>query len=153
MKKVKVIIAALAIVFVIIQFIRPARNQNRQVSGQSLAFLYHPSDSVVKILQAACLDCHSDNTHYPWYTNVQPLGWFLNRHIREGKDELNFDEFGAYSTRRQKSKLRSIKDQIVEQAMPLKSYELMHPESRLSSIQKQTLIHWLDKQIDSLEQQ
>jgi hypothetical protein len=152
MNKSKIIILGVVCALVIIQFIRPDRNYTGQVSTESLTALYHPPDSIRRILQQSCMDCHSNNTVYPWYTNVQPIGWILNRHIRHGKDELNLDQFSRYSERRKISKLRSMKDQVRDGVMPLKSYTFMHADARLSKAQKQLLIHWLGRQIDSLNQ-
>lgn len=152
MNKPKAIILAVVGVFIIIQFIRPDRNHTGQVSEQSLVRLYHAPDSINHMLQQSCMNCHSNNTDYPWYTNVQPVGWWLERHIRKGKEELNLDEFAAYSERRRMSKLRSMKNQVRDGEMPLPSYIWIHQDARLSDAQKGKLISWLDNIIDSLNQ-
>ena len=54
-------------------------------------------DSVKVILQNACYDCHSNNTRYPWYVNIQPVGWWMSGHIADARDGLNFSEFGGYT--------------------------------------------------------
>lgn len=152
MNRRKTIILGVVGVFVIIQFIRPDRNQSGQVSDQSLMRLYHTPDSINHILQRSCMNCHSNNTDYPWYANVQPFGWWLSYHIQNGKEELNLDEFAGYSGRRRISKLRSMKDQVRDGVMPLRSYTWMHKEARLSDAQKLQLTDWLKTTIDSLNQ-
>ncbi len=82
-------------------------------------------------LQVSCYDCHSNNTDYPWYSKIQPAAWYLEDHIKEGKDELNFNEWDTYSSRRKNSKLRSIIKQIESGEMPLESYTLIHGGARL----------------------
>ena len=62
----------------------------------SIDKLYPVPDSVLHILKVACYDCHSNNTNYPWYSSLQPFALFINKHITEGKKELNFDEFGNF---------------------------------------------------------
>ena len=99
-------------IFVLIQFIQPARNESGQVLDTDISKIVALPESVQGILARSCFDCHSNNTHYPWYTYIQPGGWFMAYHIRNGKDKLNFSEFGAYSKRRQDSKLESIGKQM-----------------------------------------
>ena len=128
-----------------IQFIQPARNYNRVKSNSDLGRLYEIPDSISQLLIIACNDCHSNNTRYPWYSNVQPVGWILAKHIRNGKADLNFDEFGSYSNRKQKNKVKAIVNQIRDDNMPLCSYTLMHKDARLSEKEKQLIINWFTK--------
>ena len=103
------------------------------------------------LLQESCYDCHSNNTEYPWYNKVQPVAWFLEDHIQEGKDELNFNEWAEYSDRRKNSKLRSIISQIEEDKMPLDSYTLIHKDAILSDEDKRVIIDYMTALKDSLE--
>lgn len=148
-RKKKILLAILA-VLIAIQLIRPARNESSQALPTDIAKIYVVPDSVQTVLQQACYDCHSNNTRYPWYTNVQPFGWFMARHVRNGKAQLNFSDFGSYSLRKQRNKLRGIANSIKDDAMPLSSYTLMHPDARLSSTQKALLMDWALKTKDSL---
>ena len=102
------------------------------------------------LLKKCCYDCHSNNTYYPWYANVQPMGWILNRHIQKGKMELNFNAFGSYSTRRQQSKLKSIAGQVNDNVMPLASYILMHKNAKLSKEDKALITDWAIKSIETI---
>src|SRR3546814_19927165 len=136
MSKRKTIIWSVVAALVIIQFIRPGRNTSGQASENSMISLFHPPDSIVQILNQSCMNCHSNNTDYPWYASVEPLGWWLDRHIRKGKDELNLDEFAGYSDRRKRSKLRYMKSQVADGEMPLRSYILLNRASRLFDTQK-----------------
>lgn len=135
-----------------IQFIRPAHNTSAQHSSTDISSLYSMPENVEAVLKSACYDCHSNNTNYPWYSNVQPLGWLLAKHIDHGKEELNFNEFGSYTLRRQKSKLKSVASQVKDGEMPLKSYTLAHKKARLTKDQKELIIHWALQTKDSLEQ-
>lgn len=150
MNKRKSIILIVVVVLVVIQFFRPDRNYSGQVSKQSITQLYPIPDNVNHIIQQSCINCHSNNTEYPWYANVQPVGWWLNYHIRKGKSQLNLDEFAKYSGSQQINKLRSMKDQIKDGEMPLWSYTLVHKEARLSESEKSLLINWLNATMDSL---
>lgn len=131
------------LIVVLMQFFpRPSRNIGSVQSNIAIDRLYAIPDTVLRIFKAACYDCHSNNTRYPWYSNIQPVAWYLNRHVIHGKDELNFDEFGSYSRRRRQSKLKSIASQVKDGEMPLSSYKLMHKAARLSSTEKEMIIQW-----------
>ncbi|BAO56096.1 hypothetical protein NMS_2087 [Nonlabens marinus S1-08] len=95
-------------------------------------------------MQVSCYDCHSNNTEYPWYSRIQPTAWYLENHIQEGKDELNFNEWDTYSSRRKNSKLRSIINQIESGEMPLDSYTLIHGGARLDSTAVKEIIGYMD---------
>lgn len=140
----------LLLVFVAVQFIRPARNESRQTGPANFFSLYPAPQKIQGILVTACFDCHSNHTDYPWYAEVQPMGWWLAHHINEGKQELNFNEFGAYPHRRQLSKLKTIRGSIRDCSMPLSSYTLIHTDAKLTEEKKKTVLDWLDSLNDSL---
>ena len=112
MSRFKKIAWAIAIGLIAIQFIQPARNASGQVLETDISKAVSIPDSVQMILKRACYDCHSNNTIYPFYAYIQPIGWLLNSHIEEGKSQFNFSDFGSLSKRRQASKLKSIANQI-----------------------------------------
>ena len=150
MKPIKKIALVLVIVFVAIQFIQPAHNKSGQVLPTDFTKLYAVPTSVQTILQNACNDCHSNNTSYPWYSNIQPMAWIMRRHIDNGKEKLNFSEFGSYSSRRQISKLKGIANQIKDDEMPIASYKAMHKKANLTKEEKSLVIDWMNKKADSL---
>ncbi len=152
MKIVKVVLAVLAVAFVVIQFIRPTLNIQKRSPGQGLADLFPIPDSVHQVLVVACFDCHSDSTRYPWYASLQPSAWYLSNHIAHGKRNLNFDEFATYRPFRQFGKLVQIERQLKEGEMPLSSYLLIHRDAVLSQSQKDLLINWSRALRDSLRQ-
>lgn len=142
-RRTKILLGLLA-VLVIIQFIRPAKNNGATNAGNGpLSETVTMTPEVSAILKTSCYDCHSNKTAYPWYAEVQPVGWWLQDHVNEGKEELNFDEFAAYSPRRQYRKLEEIGDQVKEGEMPLSSYTLIHGNAKLSAEQQQTLTDWV----------
>ncbi|RCU43946.1 hypothetical protein EIZ47_02635 [Chryseobacterium lacus] len=123
-----------------IQFIPVERNVSTVPAGQSFERTEKVPANVAAILKVSCYDCHSNNTRYPWYSELQPGAWFMARHIKKGKEELNFDEFNNYSKRRKKAKIKSIISQIEKDEMPLKSYRMMHGNARLSADKKKELL-------------
>ena len=137
-KKKKFLYVVLAIL-ILIQFIRPERNLGKAETENTIFV----NAEVGTILQTSCFDCHSNYTNYPWYTNIQPIGWWLNHHVDEGKEELNFSEFESYSLKRKLHKLEEIKEMVEEGEMPLSSYTLIHGDTKLSPQQKEILYTWV----------
>lgn len=150
MKLLKRIGLVLVVVLVGIQFIPSSTNQDKAVPPSDFIVTNGVPENIGHILRTSCYNCHSNNTSYPWYSRVQPVGWFLQNHINKGKSELNFSEFGSYSVRKQKSKLRSMVSQVEEDEMPLTSYTFIHREARLSQENKKFLIDYLNALKDSL---
>ncbi|VAW17587.1 FIG01019121: hypothetical protein [hydrothermal vent metagenome] len=150
MNILKRIILILFIVFVGIQLIPTTRNQSNGVLATDIIRTYNAPENIKNLLKTSCYDCHSNNTNYPWYNKIQPVSWLLEGHIKEAKEVLNFSEFGAYSKRRQKSKLKSIASQIKDNKMPLPSYTFMHKDAKFSEEEKSLLENWVSQLIDNL---
>jgi hypothetical protein len=150
MSKPKKILLGVFVVFIAMQFIRPPRNNSSTVPTTDMVKHFNAPAIVQGILKTSCYDCHSNNTHYPWYAKVQPIGWLLTSHVQDGKKDLNFNEFSTFSKRRQLSKLKSIQNSIKDGSMPLESYTLLHRDAKLSKENKASIIEWTAKVIDSL---
>lgn len=146
----KKILLALSVVFVAVQFIRPAHNSSNTIQTADMVTQFKTPANVAGIIKTSCYDCHSNNTGYPWYVNIQPMGWLMANHIKDGKANLNFSEFGTYSKRKQANKLRAIATSMKEGSMPLSSYTIMHTDAKLSSGDKTLIILWATKTRDSL---
>ena len=154
MKKIiKPIALVLLAAFIIIQFFRPEKNIQATdgPSANDISTVYPVPKEVAAILQTSCYDCHSNNTHYPWYANLQPVAWWLEDHIKEGKKEINFSEFASYRIGRQYKKFEEINKQIEEGEMPLESYTLIHTETKLSAEQKAIIKNWVNSSRDSIK--
>ena len=144
------ILVGIVIVLILIQFIRPAKNEGGGKAGGDISQVVSLPTTIGSKLKASCYDCHSNHTEYPWYSRVQPVGWWLANHIKEGKAELNFNEFGSYSKRRQLSKLKGIGESIKDGSMPLSSYLWIHRDANLSAADKKAIIDWAEETRDSL---
>ena len=140
----KRILLIVVIILVVIQFIKPEKNISNKAQPNNISSVYTVPEDIKTILEKSCNDCHSNNTVYPWYASIQPVAWWLNDHIEEGKRELNFDEFATYRIARQYKKLEEVQKQVKEGEMPLTSYTFVHTNSKLSEQQKQALINWAE---------
>ena len=136
------VLLALLVMLVVIQFIRPAKNQAVGMSTNDITTKYAVPDNVHTILKRSCFDCHSNNTEYPWYNNIQPVAWFLDHHVQEGKGELNFNEFAAYSPKKARHKLEEVGNAVTEGWMPLDSYLWIHQDAKLSSEEAKLIANW-----------
>ncbi len=141
---VKKTLFGLLLILISIQFIRPARNLGPAPSPYDIQLRHMPTVEVRRLLESACYDCHSNHTNYPWYTNVQPLGWWLASHVSEGKRELNFSEFAKLVPKRAAHKLEEATSLVSNGEMPLASYKLAHAEARLTEAQRKLLADWFD---------
>ncbi len=154
MKKIfKRFLLVLLIAFIAIQFFRPQKNTAAGISANDITTKYAVPQNVQQILKTSCYDCHSNNTVYPWYSNIQPVAWWLKDHIDEGKKELNFSVFASYRIGRQYRKLEEINGEVKENKMPLESYTLIHGDAKLSDEQKLTLATWVTTLRDSIKAQ
>ncbi|WP_338874471.1 heme-binding domain-containing protein [Spirosoma sp. SC4-14] len=136
------ILIGLLVVLVLIQFIRPEKNQSSGPSPNDIATKYTVPTDVQHVLSRSCYDCHSNNTTYPWYDNIQPIAWWLAHHIEEGKDELNFSEFATYSPKRARHKLEEVGEAVTDGWMPLESYLWIHHDAKLSPENAKLIANW-----------
>jgi hypothetical protein len=146
----KKIFLGLLLLFVAAQFWRPARNA-AAAPGPNDINVKHPVPAKVQaLLQRACYDCHSNNTHYPWYAAVQPVRWWLDGHINEGKQHLDFSDFGSYTAKRAAKRLEEVDDEVTDHRMPLPSYIWMHPAARLTPDEIKLLANWAESLRDEI---
>ncbi|HLO91154.1 MAG TPA: heme-binding domain-containing protein [Lentimicrobium sp.] len=141
MKK-KIILIVVVVLLVAIQFVRI--DQTNPVSNPQAEFAVVASvpDNVQMILKESCYDCHSNHTFYPWYANVAPVSWFLQHDINEGREHLNFSDWGHYSADDRHDLLKECLKEVNEGEMPLKPYVLLHPNAKLTADEKETLKQW-----------
>ncbi len=142
---------ALLVVLVVIQFFKPTKNIAASPSANHISKAYTVPVEVESILSKACYDCHSNNTVYPWYSNIQPVAWWLNDHVKDGKKHLNFDEFTTYRIAKQNHKLEEVTGEVKEGEMPLSSYTIVHGNAKLSDSEKEILYKWVETVRDSIK--
>ncbi|MFZ1799971.1 MAG: heme-binding domain-containing protein [Chitinophagaceae bacterium] len=149
---IRKILLLLLVAFIVIQFFRPEKNISATKSANDITMVYPVPENVQQIFARSCNDCHSNNTQYPWYAEVQPIAWFLADHVKDGKDELNFSEFGTYRIARQNKKMKETIKEIKEGEMPITSYTLLHGDAKLSEADKQTVISWCESVQKTLQE-
>lgn len=151
MKALKWILLVFAIAVLVIQFVRPEKNISKEPTSIAIAQHYPVPQTIQSVLQRSCNDCHSNNTVYPWYTEIQPFGWWLNKHIRDGKRGVNFDEYASYRLMKQYHRFNDIIEQVQEDKMPLPSYLIIHRYAKLTKEEKNELVQWCTAMRDSMK--
>lgn len=138
----KKIIIGVVLLVIVIQIFRMDKTVKPVNPSTDFIALTTPSAEVETLLKIACYDCHSNQPSFPWYTNVAPISWWIKHHIDEGRQELNFSDWGTYSDKRKKHKLEECIEMIEENEMPIASYTWMHKDAKLTDAQKLQLIEF-----------
>lgn len=147
---IKKILLVLLAAFIIIQFFRPSRNRSTGVQPNYIGNRYTIPPKVESILKKACNDCHSNNTRYPWYSKIQPVDWWLDDHVREGKKELNLDEYTNRNLWYQFHKMEETIEMVKDGSMPLESYTWIHKDAKLTEEEKGLLTAWAQGILDTM---
>jgi len=140
--KRKHILPILGAIFIIIQFFRIDKtNPPIDPKLDFVTTMNPPADIKQKIVNA-CYDCHSHESKYPWYTNVAPLSWWIKGHINGGRKHLNFSKWAEYEKGKQDHKLEECVDMIEKKWMPLFTYKWLHPESKMTDLERKQMINY-----------
>lgn len=142
MKILKRVIIVILILFVAIQVVRPDRQNPGVDQGLTLQARTTVPAEVQAILERSCYDCHSNQTRWPWYSNIAPVSWLLADHVKDGRKELSFSEWGNYTPKKAADKLEEICKLSGNGGMPIQSYLLIHREAVLSEADKKALCAW-----------
>ena len=131
------------LVLLLLQLYRPTKNTTEQVAEKGISAQNEVPENILTMLKNSCYDCHSNNTNYLWYHKIAPVSWVVGRHIKEGKEHLNFDEWSDYNTDQKKHIISDLKESIETREMPLVGYLRLHPEAVLSETDNQLLLDWI----------
>lgn len=144
MSKKRLSLLILLFAFAAMQFVQVDKTNPSSDPALSLSAMVDIPSDVDVVLKAACYDCHSHETKYPWYFYISPFSWWLKGHINGARENMNFSIWGTYSAEDAAHILEECAEEVEEGKMPLKSYTWGHPEARLSAEQKTLLINWFN---------
>jgi len=145
----KIALLALAALLLVIQVFRPARTNPPFDPARTMQARTHLPPKVGAILDRACLDCHSNQTRWPWYSQVAPVSWFVTHHVKEGRRHLNFSQW-AEKTKIQDHDLFEICEQVKKGEMPISSYTWVHHGSVLAPGEAETICEWTKEEQERL---
>jgi hypothetical protein len=150
MKRKWYLIIAL-IILGVIQFVRIDKSLPELNSENDFLKISSAPDHITQMIKESCYDCHSYESKYPWYAEIAPVSWYINHHINEGREHVNFSEWNIYSINRASRKLEACAEAIELKDMPLGSYTLLHSKASLNDDEIKTLSMWFTKQAKTEE--
>jgi len=139
----KKILTGVVLVVVVMQFLQPTKNKSEVIDESDISNTYEMPEAVHQVLVQKCYDCHSNNTRYPWYVHIQPVGWWLASHIKEGKEHLNFSTFKSYDQKKASHKLEELSEAVTDGWMPLESYLWLHREAKVTPEETKLINNWI----------
>ena len=142
MRRRRIYLVLIVAALILMQLIRPEKNLGEPDTETDFIGVSQVSDTLASIFLNSCYDCHSNHTRYPWYSQVAPFSWYLNRHIEEGKAHLNFSSWGIMDKAEKITQLDQLCEEITYGTMPLKSYLWIHHSSKLSELDIQAICKW-----------
>ena len=140
----KRIILVLVLIIVLIQFIPALPEDYTPIEGQTFAEVYEVPMEVQSILKTACYDCHAHQSRWPWYSKIAPVSFWVGHHVEEGREHLDFSQWGSYSPGKADHKLEELVEEVKSAEMPLESYTWIHYDARLSDDQRKLLVGYFD---------
>jgi Haem-binding domain len=142
-KVLKWVVIVVAVLFVAAQFYRPAKTNPPVDRSMTFEARIQPSPQVAAILDRSCRDCHSNETRWPWYSNVAPMSWFVIDHVNHGRSHLNMSEWGRYDNNEASNQLRNMCREARSEVMPLASYTMVHRGAVMSQEDIKVLCDWV----------
>ena len=143
MRTLKSIAALLAVAVIVVQV---GTEHRAAVEPRNRGLRLSSNSEPLQVLLRACGNCHSNHTDWPWYSHVAPVSWWIARHVREGREKLDFSEWETYSTMQKRDKLESMCGLISTGRMPPRMYTAMHPEAKLTDENKKAVCAWVKEQ-------
>ena len=129
--------------FILIQFFRVEKNNSETVSPNDFLIVNADmTEAMQEDFRVSCYDCHSNQTNYPWYAHIAPFSWIIDQHIRNGKDNLNFNEYDTLGTREKIALLDHICEVISDSSMPPQNFLMLHQDAILSAEDMAAICDW-----------
>ncbi len=139
---IRKILIALVPIFLLMQFYRIDKTNPPVDASQDFMTVTKPQTPVVSMIKGACYDCHSNETKYPWYTEVMPFSKWIHGHIVHGRENLNFSTWASYSQEDKNHILKECSEVLIETRMPMTTYLILHSEARISKEERKELADW-----------
>ena len=135
-------IAALLLVWLLASvLVHPLPHEASDLGAPLLVGADSP-ESVKNVLAQACGNCHSQNIHWPWYSQVAPFSWLIENDVKRAREHLNLSRWNTLDAVEQRSLLTSIATVVENREMPPHKYVMLHPEAKLSAEDSIRVIEW-----------
>jgi hypothetical protein len=150
LKWIKRGLIGLVVFLVVIQVVRPSRTNPPIDPSKEISAKMTVDPAVQSILDRSCSDCHSNKTVWPWYSNVAPISWLVWRDVNDGRRHMNLSDFATEPVQREGRVLNGMCEETKRGDMPMSIYVPMHPQSKLTSADVDTICRWTDSQLQRL---
>ena len=139
----RVLLIALGI-FLVAQLAQPDRSVPAIDPAQDMLTVTGAPAEIQQLVIGACYDCHSDKVDYPVWAYITPVNFWVQHHINEGREKVNFSRWGQFAGNHDAGESG---ETVAEGEMPPNNYEVMHGHAQLTAAQKETLVAWFDANI------
>ena len=146
MRRFFILFGLILATLLILQLFRSEKNLGEIDTSDDFIQVSQVPDTLASVFLNSCYDCHSNYTNYPWYGNLAPASWILNRHINEGKEQMNFSSWGVLNKAQKISQLDQICDECTNGSMPLQSYLLIHRSAVLGADNIEAICDWAEQE-------
>jgi len=143
-KRIKYLLWASLLILIVIQFVPVDRQNPVYDDGMDLLIAYNAPEEVREIIHISCYDCHSNKTVWPWYSYLAPVSFVIAENVVQGRDNLNFSEWGFYEEEDKVSILKQMKKVLEKNAMPLSGYVKLHTHAEMTAERKALILDWID---------
>ena len=150
-KKLIWVLIVLVVGFVLAQLANPARTNPPILPGHDVSATHAPPPQIAALFHAACYDCHSYETKWPWYSHIAPMSWLIASDVRNGREHVNFSDWPQAHPDWAARRWEDISEQLDYKEMPPAKYTMLHPAACLTDAQRQALIHWADAEAARLK--
>ena len=150
-KRLKWILVILVAAFALLQLTNLGRTTPMVVAGHDLLSTNPPPAEITAMLRSACYDCHSYETRWPWYGHVAPVTWWLDSHVHDARERLNFSEWPHNDPQKAAKKWNRVSGSVRDGDMPLASYAQIHKAARLTEQQRNALSDWAEGEANRLK--
>ena len=145
-RRLRLVGLGLIAVLLVLQFFQPEHNIAPMDPELDMLEVLAPAEPLANLIRDACYDCHSNQTVYPWYSKISPVSWYLHKHIRKGREDLNMSDYGLLDKADKIGALADFCDVMDAGTMPLQSYMLIHKDARLTQEEREALCIWTEEE-------
>lgn len=149
-KSAKSIIIVGLVVFALIQFIQPDRENPPFDPADTMQSQLQVPPHIKTLLERGCKDCHSNECEWPFYSYIAPVSWLVSYDVSEGRKHFNMSEWGKYKEGKKMQKLSGIYQLVSDRSMPLPKYIPLHSEANFTDEERQTLSGWAQQEAEKM---
>ncbi len=142
MKFLRILFILLIAAFVVFQFIGIEKTNPEFEPSMDFIVMENPPEEIAQMIRSACYDCHSNETIWPWYSNIAPVSWKLEEHVIDGRDNLNLNMWGEFDVEDRAYVIEEMIEEMEEGEMPIPGYLITHSDAKLTAEQQAKLFKW-----------